>query len=446
MLKADKTTLLEQTFDITVTAADVTPKSVIDDTKIVGAVVGAAKGAKLSVALNNFDKKTMQLVWYTKKATGDTIELVNDNKNKLSGEVKPAAADDYKVYVKAFKSDASITAANVESTAGYGSAICLGTVRAYAKGIKSADTNNGDKDTKTAIAALGAKVDENKPANAAGNGHTYYFPVFVKGTSDTDVPDAANADAKDMAFTVSNKSLASTVTFIPKSEIDPAVLKSNTANLKQDTDIVKNYTEAYGLIKVVTADTSETEALSGAVTIKGTLVNSNKAVTIKLNLAGVAKDPATPYAPQEMTSTKAAADYTFSGVTALAGTTATEAEIQALAKGKTYNEYKWVIVKPNSKKYTKDDIIADAKVVVGQTPTISDAGVATVNIETKGLDIGTYYLAKATIVHKIKTAYVAAEGSNAATPYEVDTAADKYTVELASKTPILVSAAATSNP
>jgi hypothetical protein len=285
-------TTIEETRTLEITAKPITLKSNEFD---IGTVADDAKGAKVSVALNNYNKKSNDLIWTVQSGREDPV-AIDALKNKLSGSITGLTAGKiYSVYVTPVAAGAE----NVTAAAAIASddKILVGSITVYDAAIKAADTSKGDPATKKAVAALGGKFDKTKtPHNGVVTNKTYYIPIFAKD-KDGNYIQAGSAD--DVTLNLSNRSLV---------DVDPAntsfittVDKATLVAAEAENDIVKNYADAYGFIKVKTNNAG----LSGIETIKATLKNSNKAVTVKLNVLSAAEiadyTVDTPYSPQDVT-------------------------------------------------------------------------------------------------------------------------------------------------
>jgi hypothetical protein len=229
----------------------------------------------------------MDLVWV--KKTGGTATVIDTLKNKLSGNItfeEGDAGKKFDVYVVPVVKDTEITAENWDEP---DTDICVGDINVYEKAIKTANVNNGDADTKKALSAFGAKVKDGAN-NGVGQNHTYYIPIFA-----TDADGEYLESTKETDVVVSNSVHAlATATFEPKNNVTLAKLMKDGA---QENDVVKNWDKAYGFIKVVT----NSDGMSGTATIKATLKDSNKSVSVKLNVLDEELNPSTPYAPQHVT-------------------------------------------------------------------------------------------------------------------------------------------------
>jgi hypothetical protein len=229
----------------------------------------------------------MDLVWV--KKTGETATVIDTLKNKLSGNItfeEGDAGKNFEVYVVPVVKDTEITAENWDEP---DTDICVGDINVYEKAIKTANVNNGDADTKKALAAFGAKFKDGAN-NGVGQNHTYYIPIFA-----TDADGEYLESTKETDVVVSNSVHAlATATFEPKNNVTLAKLMKDGA---QENDVVKNWDKAYGFIKVVT----NSDGMSGTATIKATLKDSNKSVSVKLNVLDEELNPSTPYAPQHVT-------------------------------------------------------------------------------------------------------------------------------------------------
>jgi hypothetical protein len=458
-----------QTQEITISPANVTLKSA----KIPYGVAAEQEFA-VSASLNNYNKKNVDLQWYAVESgddiTKDNISVTTANtpgaryvsrtafddidKEKTGGKVHLDVAGSYDIYVNVMKkgeTELGTSAANVISV------VKVGTVRVYGSDdvVKKADLNMGDADAKKAIANLAAKPKDanNKEKLGAGNDHTYYIPVYA---TDANGEYLAAKNADDVVLEVSNKALlvdaATGISFIPRTASGfhatnvVARLKDNT----QENDIVKNYENAYGLIKVDTATVAS--KFTGVLTVKATVKSLNKALTFKLNLLGKALAPAVPYAPQDVKLNGAfdndrivlsAIVKADTSATLIDGFSAGEETLKKIAKEKKLAEGKkitvWQYVLVSDYKLANVNKDLEGKAIICNTAKVSQGVNPTVESLIASGTVGTtYYLALAQVEYEVTTPYAAKTTDTDEQPAVISSdGVIKKVTAIASKTPMV---------
>lgn len=494
---------------------------------------GGIKGkeVKLAAGIKGFNKKTMTVVWEYRALT-DTFDLgeldpddgtvvmqdspndakpdvtstpkwteITTLKNALSGKwTLPNTAGVYQVRVRVTNGKAeyvskgydqndntkTVLVANTDEFKCYSTGWECQTanaddttyIKVYDNAIGGANVNNGDADTKKAIATLAKKPksaeDEATKFNGVQPGHVY-IPVFVtpeKGkTQDTvaaaDIAAVGDPDA-DIVWTSSNHSLANVISFTPVASVDT----DNYRN-KEENDIIKNAKAAgaYGVAEIEVGDITLANKYTGIVNIKGTMKNSGKSFTIKLNVKegtvlreSTAANFAVPFDPQDVVFA-GAADETPVLATVEKATKANDtsapliteydasnannadlkklqgiAQTKKLAVGKKITAWQYVLVNDSTvatvnKNLTTKAFLCD-KAVVDQT-----AGTLTsIKANVAG---GTYYLALAQVDYEVSKAYKAETKKADGTTDKAEEIAEfkapviKKVASIASKTPMI---------
>ena len=494
---AGKTTItvaangVTRTFDVVVDVDVTVNKSSIP----AGGIKG--KEVKLSASFKNYNKKTMKVVWEYRKSQDEiTAELTDAEANFANKEAydggtadKKALFDKYYTWVATvgdgtvnysavpkynaisaldnklsgkwtlpdagvYKVKATVTNGEKplgEATVG-GNKVTVtndkydtysgpaeGSIKVYENEVKAANVNNGDADTKKAIAALAGKVkegDDKTKFNGTLSGYVY-VPVFVTPKDDKKPVAAAVAGADgdatdDIVWTSSNKSLAKVVDFTPKASVDQNFIDTNLKN-KEENDIAKNATadNCYGVakIKVADGDTPDNK-YTGIVTIKGILKNSGKVVSVKLNVKtgetvrNNADNLATPYNPQTVTLDGSADNsVTLSNilkadkanetsaplVAAVADGSESYKKLQDIAKakkiksGKTLTTWQYVLVNSTNVKDVNNADKKDAVAVIPSEITVNnETGAVTLKATSSS---NTVYLALAQVTYTVDKAY-----------------------------------------
>jgi hypothetical protein len=453
-----------KTFELTVS-------SIIPTIKSAKVAAGSVKGKafKVSLGLNKFDKKTMTLEWYYsgRKADGTTVaetKLPGMTDNKLSGSATIADAGEYRIYAK-IKVGSEYPYEDFEVTnTKFGQQEY---VKIYETAISGINTNNGDADTKKAIAALGGKYDatnEKLKVNGRAGGYVY-IPLFIneKGSDGKTVKATGTFAGEDFVWTSSNKALASDYVTIES-------ISDNYVGIEEN-DIIKNVSNASCVAKIKVGG-GENTVLSGPVTIKGVCKNSNKTVTIKINVVAGPKALNAAYNPQKLEElatpgvTLANIDDSSVNADKLANGTTGDAKVKAAAanvrEGKTFKMVKYVLVNGSTLK----TINADTEHLVFE-PKVANISKTDKSTFTAGLEAnttasatnfltaktaksvtafpteGTWYLAVADVTYKVTKAHKDAVEADAANNVaaqdevflELDETALKVT-KIVSKTPI----------
>jgi hypothetical protein len=454
-----------KTFDITVSA-------IIPTIKSAKVAAGSVKGKafKVSLGLNKFDKKTMTLEWYYsgEKADGTPVaetKLPGMTDNKLSGSATIADAGEYDIYAK-IKVGSEYPYGNFEVTnTKFGQQEY---VKIYESAINAINNNNGDADTKKAIAALGGKYDAtNEKLKVNGRaGGDLYVPLFIteKGSDGKTVKATGTFDYDDFVWTTSNKSLANVEETLPITE--------NYVGIEEN-DIIKNVSNASCVAHITLGQhTGAENVISGPVIIKGVCKNSNKTVTIKVNVVAGEKALNAAYNPQKLEElatpgvTLANIDDSSVNADKLANGTDGDTKVKAAAanvkEGKTFKMVKYVLVNGSTLK----TINADTEHLVFE-PKVANISKTDKSTFTDGLDVvqkatkddfltaktaksvtafpreGTWYLAVADVTYKVTKAHKdevkADAANNVAAQEEVNLELDETALKvtkIASKTPI----------
>jgi hypothetical protein len=454
-----------KTFDITVSA-------IIPTIKSAKVAAGSVKGKafKVSLGLNKFDKKTMTLEWYYsgEKADGTPVaetKLPGMTDNKLSGSATIADAGEYDIYAK-IKVGSEYPYGNFEVTnTKFGQQEY---VKIYESAINAINNNNGDADTKKAIAALGGKYDAtNEKLKVNGRaGGDLYVPLFIteKGSDGKTVKATGTFDYDDFVWTTSNKSLANVEETLPITE--------NYVGIEEN-DIIKNVSNASCVAHITLGQhTGAENVISGPVIIKGVCKNSNKTVTIKVNVVAGEKALNAAYNPQKLEElatpgvTLANIDDSSVNADKLANGTDGDTKVKAAAanvkEGKTFKMVKYVLVNGSTLK----TINADTEHLVFE-PKVANISKTDKSTFTDGLDVvqkatkddfltaktaksvtafpreGTWYLAVADVTYKVTKAHKdevkADAANNVAAQEEVNLELDETALKvtkIVSKTPI----------